>query len=348
MGLSYLIPMMLSLALVPTAAGCLAFQQGPVNLWGSKHYVTVGNERLWVEESGPKEAPAVLLIHGYGASGQSWRKIRPTLAQRYRVVVVDMPGFGRSDKYPGDYSIKSIGRKLFKVLDARGIHRVHLVGHSFGTAVALGMGQLDPRRVRSLTLIASFAYEDQLPPFMIWARAPGMGEFLYAVIWDQRLDDRLTYAFYDPDRYAHPDGVDEARKNFDHPGAMAASLATVRAMRLEPLEQRYAKMKLPTLIISGRDDRVTRLPAARRLAADLPDARHVVIPRCGHIPIIEQPAKVLQALQPFLAQQVQPGCSCPGHARPLTKPSPAPTPTPAHAPTSAPASSRPAGEEVRP
>lgn len=187
--------------------------------------------------------------------------------------------------------------------------------------------------MRSLTLIASFAYDEQLPPFLIWARAPGMGEFLYTVIWDQRLDDRLTYAFFDPDRFAHPKGVDEARANFEHPGALRASLAVARAMRFDAMARRYGKMRQPVLILSGREDRVTRLPAAVRLAAELPDARHVVIERCGHIPIIEQPHKVLQALLPFLAEHQAPnkdrGCACPVKEQeaPATAPASRPAPS---------------------
>lgn len=336
---------LLALAFVWITGGCLQFQQGPVDLGDSKNYITLGDrERIFVEEMGPRDAPAVLLIHGYGATGRSWLFIKKALAKRHRVLIVDAPGFGRSDKYPGDYSLPAVAGKMFKLLDAKGIDKVHLVAHSWGTAVSLTMGLRHPKRIRSMTLISAFAYEEQLPPFLIWARAPGIGEFLYAVTWDQRIDDRLNYSFYDPDRFVYPAAVEEARKLMNLPGAMAASLAITRGIRLAPMEGKYRTMKQPVLIIMGEHDRVTRVPHARRLANDLPLGRLVVVPRCGHVPIVEAPAKVLMALLPFLAQQETPKlCPCKTAARSTPQPKPPDeTDWPDEVPASKPSSSRPA------
>ena len=281
--------------------GCLKFQQGPTTIHGTKNFVEVGGEKIYVTDRG--QGTPVVLIHGFGASGKSWRAVAPGLLKRgYRVLAVDLPGHGFSDKYPGDYSIRAVGHKVLAVLEKKGIKRPHVVAHSWGTAVALGMAQQKPGRVRSLSLLASFAYQEQLPPFMVWARAPGMGEFLFAFIWDQRLDDRLNHAFYDPDRFAHPAAADEARETFRKPGALAAALAVVRGLDFSKMQKQYGTMTTPVLIISGKQDRVTRLPAARRLHADLPDSRHVVLPRCGHMPLIEHPHKVVRALGAFWAE----------------------------------------------
>lgn len=340
-----------ALVLASATGGCLQFQQGPVELGDPKNYITLGDrERIFVEELGPRDAPALLLIHGYGATGRSWLFIKKALAKRYRVVIVDAPGFGRSDKYAGDYSLYAVAGKMFKLLDAKGIDKVHLVAHSWGTAVSLTMGLRHPQRIRSMTLISAFAYEEQLPPFLTWARAPGIGEFLYAVTWDQRIDDRLNYSFYDPDRFVYPAAVEEARKLMKLPGAMAASLAITRGIRLAPMEDKYRTMKQPVLIIMGEHDRVTRVAHARRLANDIPLGRLVVIPRCGHVPIVEAPAKVLMALLPFLAQQDAPKlCPCKAAAPTPSEPKPPDeTDWPEEAPASKPSSPRPAAGDQPP
>ena len=312
----------LLLLFVLLCGGCLKFQQGPTTIHGTRNFVKVGAEKIYIEDKG--EGPVVLLIHGFGASNKSWRAVRPGLLERgFRVLAVDLPGHGFSDKYEGDYSIKAVGRKVFAVLERKGIERLHLVAHSWGTAVALGMAQLQPKKVRSLSLLSSFAYEDQLPPFLIWARAPGMGEFLFTFIWDQRLDDRLDYAFYDAKKFAHPDAADEARALFKRPGALAAALAAVRGMRFAEMEKRYSKMATPTLIISGKQDRVTRLPAARRLNAELPDSRHLVLPRCGHMPLIEHPNKVVRALHSFWTELRAREQGKAAHSQPSPTPDPA-------------------------
>jgi pimeloyl-ACP methyl ester carboxylesterase len=291
-------------------AGCVQFQQQPRELRNPKHYVALGKEHIYIEEHGPttvqsakEPPPAIALVHGFGATGRSWLFIRPALAQGHRVLVMDAPGFGRSDKYAGDYSIRSVADKLIEVLERRGADRFHLVCHSWGTAVCLAMALRQPGRVQSLTLISSFAYQEQLPPFLTWSRVPVLGELLFGLMWDSRLDDRLNYSFYDPDRHIYPAAVDEARKLLAMPGALAASLAVARGMDFDWMVPRYHTIARPALIISGQEDAVTRLPAARRLYNDLPRARHLVIPQCGHVPFVEHPAKVAQAVLAFLHEQ---------------------------------------------
>jgi len=290
-------------------AGCVKFQQHPLELGNPSNYVTLGKEHIYIEQHGPTTvqseaaAPTIALVHGFGATGRSWLFIQPALARGHRVLVMDSPGFGRSDKYAGDYSIRSVADKLVEVLERSGSRRFHLVCHSWGTSVCLAMALRAPGRVQSLTLISTFAYEEQLPPFLTWSRAPVLGELLFGLMWDSRLDDRLNYSFYDPDRHIYPAAVDEARKLLSMPGALAASLAVARGMDFGWMVPRYQTISQPVLIISGQEDAVTRLPAARRLYNDLPRARHLVIPQCGHVPFVEHPAKVAQAVLAFLREQ---------------------------------------------
>ena len=296
------------------ASGCLSFQQGPTARWGTDNFVHISDkEKLYVLDSGG-DRPVVLLIHGFGASHTSWISIRPKLQERYRVIAVDLPGHGYSDKYEGDYSIKAVAAKLLKLLDLKGIKRAHVVGHSWGTAISLSLAVQAPDRVRSLTLMAPFAYEKQVPPFLLWARAPLMGEFLFSQIWDQRLDDRLAYAFYDVEKFATPEVTDKAKEVMKRPGVLAAALAAARGIRFTEMEPAYPELEVPVLILSGREDRVTRLHAARRLNADLPNSRHKVIPLCGHLIPVEQPRKVLRYLGQFYAEIEQKHAPAPEEA----------------------------------
>jgi pimeloyl-ACP methyl ester carboxylesterase len=313
------------LALVGVCPGCLSFQQLPLKQKRPERYVALGNQHgkkqhIYVEQHGPKQAKqTLLLVHGFGATGRSWHMVLPALSRHYRVLVVDLPGFGYSDKYRGDYSITAVGRKVWRVADARGAKKVHLVCHSWGTAVCLGMALERPKRVESVTLISSFAYEAQLPPFLKWAKVPVLGEILFGLMWDSRLDDRMAYSFYDPEPHVNPHVVKAVRALMKAPGAMAASLAVVRGMDFSGMQTRYHRLARPVMVISGKQDAVTRLPAARRLVNDLPNARHVIIPRCGHVPFIEHPAPTANAILRFI-KQLTPAMS------------PAPSPSPASAP----------------
>jgi len=301
-------------------SGCLSFQQGPTTRWGTDNFVSLdGREKMYVLDSGGS-GDVVLMVHGFGASHNSWAALRPGLEKKFRVITVDLPGHGYSDKYEGDYSIKAVAAKLWRVLDIKGIKsRVHVIGHSWGTAVSLNLAMQQPERVRSVTLMASFAYEKQVPPFLVWARAPGMGEFLFSMIWPERLDDRLAYSFYDAEKFATPEVADRAKAIMKHEGYLASSLAAARGIDFSDMEPRYPELEVPVLIISGREDRVTRLEAARQLNADLPDSRHKIIPLCGHMIPVEHPKKVLRHLRRFWAES-EPQTPGPGPSPPTPDP----------------------------
>jgi len=290
------------LAALPTLlaalSGCPRFQEGPVSFWGSHGFVKVGNEQIYVKDVG--QGPPLLLIHGYGSSHDSFLLIIPELARTRRVLAVDLPGFGRSDKYAGDYSPAALARRLFSVLDQKGIAQTDVVAHSWGSSIALTMALEQPRRVRTLTLMGAWVYEDQHPPFIVWSRAPVVGEILYALFYKERLDDRMALAFYNPEPFIDPKGTDMLRRTLNRPGAVAAALAAARGQYFGELEKHYREVQQPVLLIWGAQDRVSRLAFGQRLKNELREARLVVIPQCGHMPMFERPRPVLQALREFL------------------------------------------------
>ncbi len=297
-------------------AGCPRFQEGPVDFWGSKGYVEVNREKIYVHDRG--QGPAILLIHGYGSAHDSWLPILGELAQRHRVLAVDLPGFGRSDKYAGDYSPSALAGKLAQVLDQKGIREAHVVAHSWGTSIALALTLEQPARVRSLTLISAWVYEEQIPPFFIWSRAPGVGEALFALFYKERADDRMALSFYDPEPFTHPRVMDTVRTALNRPGAVAAALAAARGQRFTEQERRYRQIDKPALLIWGAQDRISRVQVGQRLVGELRNARLAVIERCGHIPMLEQPRQVLRAIREFLPPET-------ASAAPTTRAASAPT-----------------------
>jgi 2-hydroxymuconate-semialdehyde hydrolase len=278
--------------------GCPRFQEGPVSFWGNESYVQLGRERIYLRDFG--RGPALLLIHGYGSAHDTWAPLLSDLSRSYRVLAVDLPGFGRSDKYAGDYSPPALAQKLLDLLDQKGIKEAHLVAHSWGSAIALAMALQRPERVRSLTLIGAWVYEEQLPPFIRWSRAPVLGELLFSLYYGERLDDRMALAFYNPLPFTQPESVDQVRTAIGRPGAVAAALAAARGQRFTELQSRYRSVRQPVLLIWGGQDRISRLPFAHRLVNELPQGRLIVIEQCGHIPMLEQPSQVLRALHAFL------------------------------------------------
>jgi pyruvate dehydrogenase E2 component (dihydrolipoamide acetyltransferase) len=109
--------------------------------------------RLFADVSG-KAGPRLVLLHGFGGSHSAWRYVVGGLADSHRTIAYDLPGHGRSLKFPAAGPPKVAASAVLHDLDARGLERVHLVGHSMGGAVAVLIALAEPRRVASLTLLA--------------------------------------------------------------------------------------------------------------------------------------------------------------------------------------------------
>jgi len=282
-------------------SGCATFQSGPsdATLPEAERLQVEGRGQLRVVERNPQAQETVLLVHGYGASSASWVPVIPALAERYHVIAVDLPGFGKSDKREGDYSPDALADVLAQILDQKRVARAHVVGHSWGSSVVLAFARRHRARLDKLVVMSAWIYDEQLFPLMRWTHGPGGGA-LYALFYRQGIGERMYLNFYDPSRLSQ-EVVDEVERSMQRPGALAAALAAARAMKFR--EDEYPRIDAETLVLWGREDRVARLPFGERLARDLPHARLVVLPRCGHIPMWECSGEAGQALRSFLTGQ---------------------------------------------
>jgi pimeloyl-ACP methyl ester carboxylesterase len=281
-------------------AACVHFQSGPSEpLADADRLVLPGRGQLRVIERNAGAPETVLLVHGYGSSSASYLPIVKDLAARFHVLAIDLPGFGKSDRREGDYSPEALADVLAAVLDRKGVTRADVVGHSWGSSVVLAFARRHPERLRRLVIISGWVYDEQLLPLMRWARAPGLGEFLYAAFYRQLMGERLYLNFTDPSLVGQS-VVEDVERQMHLDGALAAALAAARGMRFEEHEADYKKIGNEALLVWGRDDRVSRPAFGERLARELPHARLVEIPRCGHIPMWECTGETEAALLGFL------------------------------------------------
>jgi pimeloyl-ACP methyl ester carboxylesterase len=283
--ISSLVTLLVALA----SSGCLSFHAvGPNGKMPGEppkaRFLHVEGARVRYVDVG--QGPAVVLLHGFASALETWAPLIPELSRRHRVIALDLKGFGWTDRPEGDYSPQAQARLVWALLDARGVGTVAVVAHSWGSSVALAMTLAAPRRVARLALYDAYVYDDQLPTMFRWARVPGLGEALFALFYKQRPDDKLALAFYEPARVSEA-LVEDVERALERPGTTAAALQAVRGLHLDRLERRYGTIQQPTLLLWGREDRVTPVAVGERLAKKLRRARLVVYPRCGHFPMIE-------------------------------------------------------------
>lgn len=284
--------------------GCAAWQR-PGEPLGVPHRAggvivrcTSGAE-VYVEDRGPEGGPVVLLVHGFASSRHVWDAMRAHLPAGTRTLAVDLPGFGASSRRPGDYSPDGLAAALSEVLDARRVRRVDVVAHSWGSAVALALALREPSRVRRLALIGAFVFDEQVPPFFRWARASGLGEALFVLFYKERPEERYPVAFAEPSRVSLAE-LEEVRVRHARPGTVRAALAAARAMNLRALEARFAEVKQKSLLVWGREDRVSLVRFGEMLASRLPAAHLRVMRGVGHFPPVERPHETARLVGEFL------------------------------------------------
>jgi pimeloyl-ACP methyl ester carboxylesterase len=264
------------------------------------------DDGMAVAEEGPAEV--FVMLHGYGGASFTWRYWAPALAARGRLLLVDMKGFGAAPKPDdgayGPVDLAALVADLIRVLD---LTRVTLIGHSLGGSVALltsfSLPADDRDRIARLVLIGAPAYRQRLPPFAHLARLPRASAALLRLVGERRVV-RLVIRSIVFDR----DSATEAMVD-----AYAAPLSTRDGVRaaldagrmivpdeIDELSRRFADLDLPVLLLWGDNDRVVPLSIGERLAAELPNARLVVLERCGHLPPEERPEDSLALVTSFL------------------------------------------------
>lgn len=314
-------------ALLGASAGCLDYHQGAIaGAPKDAKFAAIRGARIHYVDEG--SGPPVVLIHGFASSLGAWTGVRKALVDKHRVIALDLKGFGYSDRPAGDYSPKAEAEIVLGLLEKLGVEGpVTVVAHSWGSSVALQLTLLQPERVEKIALYDAWVFEDQLPTAFLWARADGMGEALIGAFYDERTDDKMAIAFYDK-KYITEALIETVEDQLARPGTKAAALAAIRGQHFEELQKKYKTIDKPVLLLWGREDRVTTLEYGERLSKEMPKAKLIVYPQCGHFPMIEAITPSTRDLLEFIDQTPA------AVPVPTAPPAPAPpAPTPSVAPT---------------
>jgi pimeloyl-ACP methyl ester carboxylesterase len=256
--------------------------------------------RLHLRDTGPRDAPAILFLHGFGSSLHSWEDWAQLLDKEFRVVRIDLPGFGLTGADPsGDYTAARLDTVLIALLDRLGIARTHLVGSSMGGGMAWGFASRHPERVAKLVLMAPDGFASPGRGYDEPPRVPPLLRILPYALPDRLFRPSIVRAYADPN-FVTPTLYDRYRDLMLAPGVRRAILDRVAQSRRQDPRPQLARITLPVLLLwGGRDALIPASHAADYLAV-LPDARLVTFPELGHVPMEEAPARTAAALRAFL------------------------------------------------
>lgn len=250
----------------------------------------------------------VILIHGFGASSYSWRHIVEPLAQKNRVITIDLKGFGDSPK-PRDnaYSVYEQARLVRNFILENNLKNFYLIGQSYGGGVALAasiyLSASNPGLQKGLVLIDSIAYPQELPGFVKILATPVLGPLLTYALPNAFQVRNLLQKVYFNDDLIPQEAVDHYAANLAKPDAKYALLTTVRQILpadLQEFSENYASLTIPALIIWSREDEIVPLAVGKRLHENLPNSRLVIMSDVGHAVQEEKPSLLLPHLRQFL------------------------------------------------
>jgi 4,5:9,10-diseco-3-hydroxy-5,9,17-trioxoandrosta-1(10),2-diene-4-oate hydrolase len=251
---------------------------------GTSRFIQAGGRRLHYHDAGA--GPALLMIHGGGPGAGGWSNYRrnvDALSERFRVVIPDLPGFGRSDKPQITTSLyRFLADAMRDLLDALGIDKAHIVGNSLGGATALKLALDTPDRADRLVLMGAGGGLPLMSP------RPSEGQKHLFTYYEgegptpEKLDRFLDCMVFD--RAAITEELFNERLEASlQPGLKEGwPFSKTRPPILEPLWKDYDRIRSKTLLIWGRDDRTIPLDNAWAMLNQIPDVRLHVFGKTGH------------------------------------------------------------------
>jgi pimeloyl-ACP methyl ester carboxylesterase len=256
------------------------------------------------------EGPPMVLLHGAGDNALDWKWVMPDLAATHRVYAPDLPGSPDSGRHTVDYSPAFYERFVAAFVDALEIGPATFVGNSLGGLIAIRLTLSEPARVTALVLADSAGLGRAVNPAFTSVNIPGLSEGAIP-FWRtpvgayQRAWGRTALLFAHPPGSVPREWLAEQCRLARSPGYLEAHLTVLRSLvsplgQREVLVDRLASLKIPTLVVWGKRDRVFPESQARDAVAHLPEGSLAVIPDCGHMPHVECPDSFLAALEGFL------------------------------------------------
>jgi pimeloyl-ACP methyl ester carboxylesterase len=260
-------------------------------------------------QPGASTAAPLVLIHGVQDEADTWQRVFPALAQTRRVIALDLPGFGLSDKRARRYNVPLYAGMIVGLLDALKIQQAALAGNSLGAMIAEFVAITQPERVSALTLISGTLFMSKRPP------APLTG-LLQSLLYERRYFEELrkspdaAFATLRP-YYGNLDALPEALRTFLYQRvtqrvwdeAQRRASLSIRQSFLPfflthgKTVRRAPAIQAPTTVIWGSQDQVFPPANGPDRANAQAGARFIPIEGCGHLPQQETPERVIEALR---------------------------------------------------
>ncbi len=254
-------------------------------------FIRVNDLAIHVLLDGPPGGAPLLLLHSLGTNAHVWDAQAAALARQFRVIRPDLRGHGLTECTPGPYSMALFAADVAALLDALKIEKAHIGGISIGGLIAQAFASAHAERVASLLLVDTAM---AIPPPSSWidraatVRARGISA----------IEDAVIARWVTPEFRSAPETAGLTAMLSRTPAEGYA--ASAEAIAAADLTASTAKLRVPALILVGDQDQATPVRSAEALHAAIEGSALVVVENAAHIPLVEKPAEITQAMQAFL------------------------------------------------
>jgi pimeloyl-ACP methyl ester carboxylesterase len=251
----------------------------------------------------------IIMLHGFGGSSWCWHIISKYLAGKNKLFLFDLKGFGSSDKPLDDkYSVSDQADIISDFIQKNGLRNLILIGHSLGGAIALltclnNLMEEKNDSVKGLILIGSPAYKQRLPEFTKLLKIPVLNELLLVFLPSHFSTKMVLKKLFFDAKKITPEIIENYSGFLDSPGSYHALISTAEQIiprNINWLTSKYKDIKIPVLLVWGQNDKTIPLSIGQRLEKDLPNAKLVIIPECGHMVPEEKPEELSKLISDFL------------------------------------------------
>ena len=251
-------------------------------------------------EGGNEEGESIIFLHGFGMSKDLWTAVLPPFSEKFHLVVPDLPGFGETEDVEGqEYDVAVQADRLDKFINKVGLESFHLVGVSMGGGIAGIYAARHPDRIKSLVLIGPYGV--QCPKRSEFQEQYSRGTMVLVSENVDEFDRALSYAMkYPPEIPSHVKKYLSNEAAGEKPFLVRGFDRQIKIAGWNTLQPYLGRIKAPTLVIFGKDERVFDPSCASRYREGIQKCTTEVIPDSGHLAYADQPEKVSKMLISFI------------------------------------------------
>lgn len=273
----------------------------------SKYITLSGYKHRYVDEG--NGSSVIFLAHGFSSSLDIFYRVVPSFAERRRVLALDLLAFGKTDKPTNvRYSLELYAKLMKEFLEktTSPSDSIYGVGHSMGAKYLVAMSVFYPNIFKKLVLSNSDGFLS-LPPFIMMASSFILKPILYKLVSKPSFVKKtMKSVYYDPSHITEEHlnqnlEMVKSRENFDAMMSLNRDFKHLDLKRAK-VRARLKEMKTPTLVIWGANDKFIPVKYAKVVHKEIPNSRLLIIPECGHVPMVEKPTEFVQAVEDFINQ----------------------------------------------